>query len=36
MTVDLLQSAREHGHEFQVLAKPINPTDLLARIEKEG
>jgi CheY-like chemotaxis protein len=36
MTIDLLQSARKQGHEFQVLAKPIHPTDLLARIGKEG
>jgi DNA-binding response OmpR family regulator len=32
-TEDLLAAAREKGHDFQVLAKPIHPTDLLARIK---
>ena len=32
-TQDLLEAARLQGHEFKVLAKPIHPTDLLARIK---
>jgi DNA-binding response OmpR family regulator len=32
-TSDLLEAARGQGHEFKVLAKPIHPTDLLARIK---
>jgi CheY-like chemotaxis protein len=28
-TVDLLQTAREQGHNFQLLSKPVHPTDLL-------
>jgi DNA-binding NtrC family response regulator len=31
-TGDLLESARREGHDFQVLAKPIHPRDLLDRI----
>jgi CheY-like chemotaxis protein len=31
-TQDLLEAARRHGHDFTVLAKPIPPTELLARI----
>lgn len=31
-TSDLLESAREQGHEFEVLTKPIHPTDLLTKI----
>jgi DNA-binding response OmpR family regulator len=34
-TADLLESAQRQGHDFAVIAKPIHPTDLLARI-KEG
>jgi DNA-binding response OmpR family regulator len=33
-TGDLLAVARERGHNFQVLAKPIHPRDLLARIKE--
>jgi DNA-binding response OmpR family regulator len=33
-TEDLLAAAREQGHDFQVLAKPIHPRDLLARIKE--
>ncbi|MGA2535835.1 MAG: response regulator [Terracidiphilus sp.] len=33
-TQDLLMAAREQGREFQVLAKPIHPADLLAAIRK--
>jgi CheY-like chemotaxis protein len=32
-TGDLLAAAREQGHDFEVLAKPIHPRDLLARIK---
>jgi DNA-binding response OmpR family regulator len=32
VTADLLESARTKGYEFEVLAKPIHPDDLLARI----
>jgi len=28
----LLEAAREQGHDFTLLAKPIHPTDLLAAI----
>ena len=31
-TEDLLEAALRQGHHFEVLAKPIHPTDLLARI----
>ncbi|MGC1300697.1 MAG: response regulator [Alloacidobacterium sp.] len=33
-TVDLLSSARDAGHDFTALEKPIHPTDLLARISE--
>jgi FixJ family two-component response regulator len=33
-TVGLLQAARELGHDFEVMAKPVHPKDLLAAIEK--
>jgi CheY-like chemotaxis protein len=31
-TADLLQKARAHGHEFEILSKPVHPSDLLARM----
>jgi CheY-like chemotaxis protein len=31
-TADLLESAREKGHEFEILAKPVHPQDLLAKL----
>lgn len=31
-TADLLESARAQGHEFEILAKPVHPADLLAKI----
>jgi DNA-binding response OmpR family regulator len=34
VTEDLLETARSQGHEFEVLAKPIHPTDLLARVKE--
>jgi len=32
-TAALLDDARRRGHEFEVLAKPVHPTDLLAKIK---
>lgn len=31
-TLDLLASAREGGHDFALLSKPVHPTDLLNAI----
>lgn len=31
-TMDLLASAKEQGHQFSLLEKPIHPSDLLSRI----
>jgi DNA-binding response OmpR family regulator len=31
-TADLLETARSQGHEFDILAKPVHPQDLLARL----
>jgi CheY-like chemotaxis protein len=31
-TVDLLKSARTRGHQFEILAKPVHPQDLIARL----
>jgi CheY-like chemotaxis protein len=31
-TADLLEKARAEGHEFDILAKPVHPTDLLAKL----
>ena len=31
-TADLLEKARMQGHEFEILAKPVHPTDLLAKL----
>ena len=31
-TVDLLKPARDQGYDFDILAKPIHPADLLAKI----
>jgi DNA-binding NtrC family response regulator len=31
-TADLLKDARERGHEFHLLSKPVHPTDLLNSI----
>lgn len=33
-TVDLLAKARESGHDFALLTKPVHPSDLLARISE--
>jgi hypothetical protein len=31
-SADMLEDARLRGHDFEVLAKPIEPDDLLERI----
>ncbi len=31
-TADLLETARMQGHEFEILAKPVHPQDLLAKL----
>jgi hypothetical protein len=31
-TVDLLEHARLRGYEFEILAKPVDPRDLLAKL----
>jgi CheY-like chemotaxis protein len=31
-TADLLEQAKTHGHEFEIVTKPIHPTDLLAKL----
>ncbi|HEX4019671.1 MAG TPA: response regulator [Acidobacteriaceae bacterium] len=31
-TADLLDRAHMQGHEFEILAKPVHPQDLLARL----
>ena len=33
-TADLLENARQHGHEFEILAKPVHPQDLLEKLNK--
>jgi CheY-like chemotaxis protein len=31
-TANLLEQAKVQGHEFEIVAKPIHPTDLLAKL----
>jgi DNA-binding response OmpR family regulator len=31
-TADLLEQARAQGYEFEILAKPVHPQDLLAKL----
>ncbi len=31
-TADLLEKAREKGYEFEILAKPVHPQDLLTKL----
>jgi CheY-like chemotaxis protein len=31
-TADMLAAAKRHGHDFEVLAKPVHPSDLLAKL----
>ena len=33
-TSDLLQDARDKGHDFELLTKPVHPTDLLRAIKE--
>jgi CheY-like chemotaxis protein len=33
-TLDLLAQARDQGHDFALLLKPVHPTELLSRISK--
>ena len=33
-TADLLAAARQDGHQFTLLNKPLHPTDLLARVSE--
>jgi len=32
-TADLLENARTKGYEFEILAKPVHPQDLLSRLQ---
>ncbi len=32
-TADLLEKARANGYEFEILAKPVHPQDLLSRLQ---
>lgn len=31
-TADLLENARAQGHDFEILAKPVHPSELLAKV----
>jgi CheY-like chemotaxis protein len=31
-TADLLEKARAHGYEFEILSKPVHPQDLLSKL----
>lgn len=33
-TASLLELARNQGHEFEILAKPVHPQDLLAKLRE--
>ena len=33
-TADLLERARAQGHQFEILAKPVHPQDLLAKLRE--
>ena len=35
-TGPLLDSARDKGHEFQILAKPVHPSELLNKLKQMG
>ena len=35
-TANLLEEARAQGHEFEILSKPVHPSDLLARMRAAG
>jgi len=32
-TADLLENARARGHDFEILAKPVHPSELLAKLK---
>jgi CheY-like chemotaxis protein len=34
VTADLLENARARGHDFEILAKPVHPQDLLAKLRE--
>jgi len=34
-TADLLEKARADGDEFEILAKPVHPQDLLSRLRRD-
>ena len=34
-TADLLRAARDQGHNFSLLSKPVHPTDLLRRLREQ-
>jgi CheY-like chemotaxis protein len=34
-TADLLRAARDQGHDFSLLSKPVHPTDLLSRLREQ-
>ncbi len=35
-TADLLENARAQGHDFEILAKPVHPSELLAKLRMAG
>src|ERR1700678_2639959 len=35
-TADLLEKARAQGHEFEILAKPVPPPDLPAKLRRQS
>ncbi len=35
-TAGLLETARAQGHEFEILAKPVHPQDLLAKLRSSN
>ena len=35
-TADLLENARAQGHDFEILAKPVHPSELLAKLKMAG
>jgi CheY-like chemotaxis protein len=34
-TMDMMETAHEQGHYFEILAKPVHPTDLLEKIRSQ-
>ena len=35
-TAELLECARTRGHDFEILAKPVHPAELLAKLKMAG